>query len=84
MAILYPKFKDMLCNVKLVMYNIYNSVINFTQNETPDSPSAGLTEVAFEKSVPMVTYLVCFIVCDFTYKEVRTQNLSVMVNGKFE
>lgn len=23
----------------------------------------------FEKSVPMVTYLVCFIVCDFEYEE---------------
>ncbi|XP_068236621.1 glutamyl aminopeptidase-like [Palaemon carinicauda] len=32
-------------------------------------PSPSSTEVTFEKSVPMVTYLVCFIVCDFTYKE---------------
>ncbi|XP_066990177.1 glutamyl aminopeptidase-like [Macrobrachium rosenbergii] len=38
--------------------------------EKKDAPSPDLTEVTFEKSVPMVTYLVCFIVCDFTYKEV--------------
>ena len=37
--------------------------------ENVDSPAQGLTEVIFQKSVPMVTYLVCFIVCDFTYKE---------------
>lgn len=30
-----------------------------------DVPSAGLTTVKFEKSVEMVTYLACFIVCDF-------------------
>ncbi|XP_064093847.1 endoplasmic reticulum aminopeptidase 2-like [Macrobrachium nipponense] len=38
--------------------------------EKKDTPSPDLTEVTFKKSVPMVTYLVCFIVCDFTYKEV--------------
>ena len=27
----------------------------------------------FEKSKPMVTYLACFIVCDFEYKEKRTE-----------
>ncbi|XP_069936236.1 glutamyl aminopeptidase isoform X1 [Cherax quadricarinatus] len=37
--------------------------------EEDDTPSEGLTQVTFMKSVPMVTYLVCFIVCDFTYKE---------------
>ena len=31
-------------------------------------PSAGLTKVHFQKSVPMVTYLACFIVCDFDYQ----------------
>lgn len=39
------------------------------EKETVDSPTQGLTEVSFTKSVPMVTYLVCFIVCDFTFKE---------------
>nr|XP_045618493.1 glutamyl aminopeptidase-like isoform X1 [Procambarus clarkii] len=37
--------------------------------ESLGAPSEGLTEVTFKKSVPMVTYLVCFIVCDFTFKE---------------
>ncbi|KAG7172427.1 Glutamyl aminopeptidase-like 3 [Homarus americanus] len=37
--------------------------------EVEGTPARGLTEVVFNKSVPMVTYLVCFIVCDFTYKE---------------
>jgi glutamyl aminopeptidase len=35
------------------------------QNETSDSPEAGLTTVEFRESVPMVTYLSCFIVSDF-------------------
>ena len=33
---------------------------------------SGLTEVKFEKSVPMVTYLACFIVCDFEFEEKLT------------
>lgn len=47
------------------------------QNEEADTPSPGLTEVTFEESVPMVTYLVCFIVCDFTYKEVQVNSCTV-------
>jgi glutamyl aminopeptidase len=35
------------------------------QNETDDSPEPGLTTVEFRESVPMVTYLSCFIVSDF-------------------
>ena len=34
-----------------------------------DTPEVGLTEVTFEKSVPMVTYLAIFVVCDFSYLE---------------
>ena len=37
-----------------------------------DTPSQGYTEVKFQKSQPMVTYLACFIVCDFKYKEKLT------------
>ncbi|KAF2355490.1 Peptidase M1 membrane alanine aminopeptidase N-terminal [Trinorchestia longiramus] len=40
-----------------------------------DQPSTGLAEVTFEKSVPMVTYLVCFIVSDFIYIGVRPLDL---------
>lgn len=42
------------------------------EREVPNSPSTGLTEVKFVKSVPMVTYLACFIVCDFEYEEKLT------------
>lgn len=42
------------------------------QNESMNLPSAGLTEAMFEKSVPMVTYLACFIVCDFEFEEKLT------------
>ncbi|MCL4133992.1 UNVERIFIED_CONTAM: hypothetical protein GTU68_054839, partial [Idotea baltica] len=46
------------------------------QSETVDAPSTGLTEVHFEESVSMVTYLVCFIVCDFTYKEINETTMN--------
>lgn len=35
------------------------------QTHADDSPEAGLTTVEFMESVPMVTYLSCFIVADF-------------------
>ncbi len=38
-----------------------------------DSPSVGLTTVKFQKSVEMVTYLACFIVCDFKGRVGSTQ-----------
>jgi glutamyl aminopeptidase len=40
-------------------------VAPWLQRDTDDSPAAGLTTVEFRKSVPMVTYLTCFIVSDF-------------------
>ena len=42
------------------------------EHETDNTPSPGLTEVKFQTSVPMVTYLACFIVCDFQYEEKLT------------
>ena len=36
-------------------------------------PSVNLTTVKFEKSVKMVTYLACFIVCDFTERSGITE-----------
>ncbi|KAF0305364.1 Glutamyl aminopeptidase [Amphibalanus amphitrite] len=47
------------------------------EREEADMPSQGLTKVHFKKSVPMVTYLACFIVCDFTYQE-RVTNHDVV------
>ena len=37
-----------------------------------DTPSTGYTEVTFLKSVPMVTYLAIFIVCDLTFTDTVT------------
>ena len=43
-----------------------------TRSDAPHTYSLGLTEVKFQKSVPMVTYLACFIVCDFEFEEKLT------------
>ena len=43
------------------------------EKEVANRPSKGLTEVQFQKSLPMVTYLACFIVCDFEYEETLTE-----------
>lgn len=53
------------------MRNIFFSSI--WQSATDNSPSAGLTTVKFEPSVEMVTYLACFIVCDFTERLGQTK-----------
>ena len=37
------------------------------ESSKADKPSPGLTEVTFQKSVPMVTYLAIFVVADFAY-----------------
>ena len=42
-----------------------------------DSPSPGKTEVTFEKSVPMVSYLAIFVVCDFEYLESSTPDYNI-------
>ena len=46
-------------------------------SSVPDSPSAGMTEVTFEKSVPMVSYLAIFVVCDFEYLESNTPEKNI-------
>ena len=43
-----------------------------TQSRKDNYPSEGLATVTFQKSVPMVTYLACFIVCDFQIREGQT------------
>lgn len=53
---------------------IYVLLYTCFQREVPNSPKEGLTEVVFQKSVPMVTYLACFIVCDFDYVETLTND----------
>eukprot|EP00096_Caligus_rogercresseyi_P010039 TRINITY_DN3536_c0_g1_i1.p1 TRINITY_DN3536_c0_g1~~TRINITY_DN3536_c0_g1_i1.p1 ORF type:complete len:884 (-),score=271.03 TRINITY_DN3536_c0_g1_i1:95-2746(-) len=48
----------------------YVALSNMPVDETkPGLPSQGLTEVSFKKSVPMVTYLVVFMVSEYDYME---------------
>ncbi|XP_066993050.2 glutamyl aminopeptidase isoform X2 [Anabrus simplex] len=48
----------------------YSALSNMdVEKEIPDSPETGLTTVVFKESVPMVTYLVCFIVSNFVSLE---------------
>ena len=44
--------------------------------EKADSPAPGLTEVTFLTSVPMVTYLAVFVVCDFVHVSTTTRGAS--------
>lgn len=44
---------------------ISNGFVFIFQDSQINEPVDGLTTVEFATSVPMVTYLACFIVCDF-------------------
>lgn len=70
-----PSFKSTFRTTLVRPSEGYIALSNMpVESERPDSPSPGLTEVVFENSVPMVTYLACFIVCDFQHVEVMTQD----------
>ncbi|XP_066980516.1 glutamyl aminopeptidase-like [Macrobrachium rosenbergii] len=70
-----PSFKSSFTTTLIRPSQGYIALSNMpVEREIPDSPSPGLTEVIFQRSVPMVTYLACFIVCDFKYVEVSTQD----------
>lgn len=73
-----PSFKSTF-NITVVRPSEgYIALSNMPEMTTkPDSPSVGLTEVSFEKSVPMVTYLAIFIVCDFKYIESATPEYNI-------
>ena len=45
-----------------------------------DSPRPSLTTVTFQRSVPMVTYLACFIVCDFKFQVHQTLSTYLLVH----
>ena len=65
-----PSFKSTFTITMVRPSKDYVALSNMpVQKETPNAPTNGLTEVKFQKSVPMVTYLACFIVCDFEYEE---------------
>ena len=65
-----PSFKSTFTVTLIRPSDGYIALSNMpVDKEIPNSPSKDYTEVKFEKSEPMVTYLACFIVCDFEYKE---------------
>ncbi|GLG95614.1 Aminopeptidase N, partial [Gryllus bimaculatus] len=62
-----PSFKSRF-SIRLVRPSSdgYGALSNMNvEKEVPDVPSPGQTTVYFKESVPMVTYLACFIVSDF-------------------
>ncbi|KAG7170009.1 glutamyl aminopeptidase-like [Homarus americanus] len=70
-----PSFKSTFTTTLVRPSDGYIALSNMpVQNEVAESPEAGLTSVVFEKSVPMVTYLACFIVCDFEFVETMTND----------
>jgi len=68
-----PSFKSTF-TTKLVKPSArYIALSNMPEeSQRANLPSTGLTTVTFQKSVPMVTYLACFIVCDFEFQEKLT------------
>lgn len=51
---------------------LFMDLLIVEQSRKDNYPSEGLTTITFGKSVPMVTYLACFIVCDFQIREGQT------------
>lgn len=70
-----PSFKSTFSTTLVRPSAGYIALSNMpVEREVGDAPKVGLTEVVFEKSVPMVTYLACFIVCDFDHIEETTRD----------
>lgn len=68
-----PSFKSTFAVTLVRPTDGYIALSNMpVERERKDEPTQGFTEVKFEKSVPMVTYLACFIVCDFEFQEKLT------------
>jgi glutamyl aminopeptidase len=65
-----PSFKSTF-TITLVHRRNHTALSNMPSESTL-SLGSELVETKFRKSVPMVTYLACFIVCDFAYKEKAT------------
>nr|XP_045603518.1 glutamyl aminopeptidase-like [Procambarus clarkii] len=69
-----PSFKSTFSTTLVRPSHGYTALSNMpVQREVADAPRRALTEVVFERSVPMVTYLACFVVCDFDYVQTFTQ-----------
>ncbi|XP_076317960.1 uncharacterized protein LOC143229476 isoform X3 [Tachypleus tridentatus] len=66
-----PNFKSTFA-VTLVHDSQYHSALSNMPLQSQQQRNDGLMVTTFEKSVEMVTYLACFIVSDFGYKESST------------
>ncbi|GIX90473.1 hypothetical protein CDAR_74672 [Caerostris darwini] len=66
-----PSFKSTF-SVSLVHEKEYTALSNMPAEIMEPIPDTNLFVTRFQKSVPMVTYLACFIVCDFEYKAATT------------
>ncbi len=68
-----PSFKSEFTVTLIRPSERYIALSNMpVERELANSPSKDYTEVTFQRSRPMVTYLACFIVCDFEYEEKLT------------
>lgn len=57
-----------------VVHIVSHKALSNMPLESRDRRNDGLLESRFSPSVPMPTYLVAFIVCDFEYKETNTKS----------
>jgi len=57
-----------------VVHDVSHKALSNMPLESRDRRNDGLLESRFSPSVPMPTYLVAFIVCDFEYKETNTKS----------
>lgn len=65
-----PSFKSTFSTSLVRPSSDYIALSNMpVETENASQPTHGLTTVRFQKSERMVTYLACFIVCDFEYQE---------------
>lgn len=61
-------------NLTLIHEDGYLALGNMPLLSSEPEPEAGWMKSVFDKSVPMSTYLICFVVCDFVEKNTTTQN----------
>ncbi|GFS55864.1 glutamyl aminopeptidase [Nephila pilipes] len=68
-----PSFKSTF-TVSLVHEKDYMALSNMPAESTEPFSNTNLYVTKFQKSVPMVTYLACFIVCDFQFLSTTTSS----------
>ncbi|GFX11182.1 endoplasmic reticulum aminopeptidase 2 [Trichonephila clavipes] len=67
-----PTFKSTF-NVS-IMHDSEHFALSNTMVESISEIDNNLLVTRFEKTVPMVTYLLCIVVCDYKYRETITEN----------